>query len=533
MNKKKLGSFYTPTRLADFVANYCLSKINSQVCITVLEPSVGDGSFIKAINKSYEIERFENIINTVVEKENEELQKVLELDLDQKISINPNNVDYLEFHFNNLNRYNLIIGNPPYVKRNHLTAEQKGFAKKIHSEKGLANKSINNIWTSFLVSGISKLLDDGILAMILPLELLQVKFTEEIRNLLKNEFQRIEIFTFNDLQFQECKGQDTVLLIGYKENINTGIFYTNINDLEELENGNYEFYKNIALENSQRKWSHHLITPDEYEFLENLKNRLKNVTEFVENKAGIVSAANNFFIVNKEIVEKYNFHNIAKPIVQKGYFVNGSVSFKKNDFDKLVNTRKPTFLLDFNLISEEKITEKMKEYFKIGVENEIPLRYKCKQRDKWYKIPNIATISDAFFFKRAHEYPKLLRNDAEVLVTDSAYKIEIKEGYELNNFIFSFYNSLTLAFAELEGRYYGGGVLELTPNELRVLPIPYTNCIDFEQFINDFDDKTTIKDVLKKYNYQILNTTLGLSINEINRVEAIRQKLINKRHRKN
>ena len=96
----------------------------------------------------------------------------------------------------------------------------------------------------------------------------------------------------------------------------------------------------------------------------------------------------------------------------------------------------------------------------------------------------------------------------------------------------AFYNSLTLAFAELEGRYYGGGVLELTPNELRVLPIPYTNCDNFEEYITEFKNKSSIRDILDHYNYQILNRTLGLTIVEIERIELIRQKLINKRHRK-
>lgn len=532
MNKKKLGSYYTPTRLADFVANYCLSKINNQETISILEPSVGDGAFISAISKSNELERFETINNTIVEKENEELQKVVNLEINPKINLIPNNLDYLDFHFNNQNRYSLVIGNPPYVKKNHLTDRQKVLAKCIHLEKELSDKSINNIWPAFLISGIMKLEDNGILAMILPLELLQVKFTEEIRNLLINEFQRMEIFTFNELQFQECKGQDTVLLIGYKTHHNHGTFYTNINTLDDLENSNYEFYENTALANTDRKWTHHFITPDEYEFLESLKNRLQNVTHFINNKAGIVTAANNYFIVNNEVVANYNFQNFAKPIVQKGFFVNGSVTFSENDFDILVEENKPTFLLDFNSLSDDEITPKMGEYFDIGVQLELPLRFKCKQRERWYKVPNIATVPEAFFFKRAHEYPKLLRNDADVLVTDSAYKVEIKAEFELNNFIFSFYNSLTLAFAELEGRYYGGGVLELTPNELRVLPIPYTVCDNFEEYIMQFKNKTSIKDILNKYNYQILNGTLGLTIEEIDRIEKIRQKLINKRHRK-
>ena len=35
---------------------------------------------------------------------------------------------------------------------------------------------------------------------------------------------------------------------------------------------------------------------------------------------------------------------------------------------------------------------------------------------------------------------------------------------------YSFYNSLTLLYAEIAGRFYGGGVLELSPKEFRSLP---------------------------------------------------------------
>ena len=532
MDKKKSGSYYTPERLSSFIGNYCLSYLSNRENISILEPSVGDGSFINSISNHPLINRFNSVDIVVVEKEEEELQKVIDIRINENINLTAHNLDYLDFHFVDQNRYSLIIGNPPYVKKNHLTEYQSGLAKQIHSERNLSAKSINNIWTSFLISGITKLSDDGFLAMILPLELLQVKFTEEIRNLLKEEFQRIEIFTFNELQFQECKGQDTVLLIGYKQHILEGIFYTNINTIEDLERNNYEFYQNTAVSDSERKWTHHFITPDEYEFLENIKTRLNTVSHFVNNKAGIVTAANDFFIVTEEVLTKYGLRDFAKPIVQKGFFVNGSVSFKNENFNRLLEGNKPAYLLDFNIMEDSDITPEIIEYLNIGVEKEIPNRFKCKQREKWYKVPNISTIPDAFFFKRAHEYPKLLTNPANVLVTDSAYKIEIKEGFNIQNFIFSFYNSLTLVFAELEGRYYGGGVLELTPNEFRILPIPYVQCNNFELYEKEFENKKSIEEVLAKYNLKILNSCLGLNLDEINRIESIRKKLVNKRHRK-
>ena len=49
MNKKSIGSYYTPLNLAKFIADYCLSQLD-KFNISVLEPSVGDGNFVQAIN---------------------------------------------------------------------------------------------------------------------------------------------------------------------------------------------------------------------------------------------------------------------------------------------------------------------------------------------------------------------------------------------------------------------------------------------------------------------------------------------------
>ena len=533
MDKKKIGSYYTPLQLSSFISNYCLSylKKNSSI-ISILEPSVGDGSFIEGIVNSLVVKDFNKINISVVEKEKLELEKLNKIRLCDNISLKSFNKDYLEFHFENKAKYSLIIGNPPYVKKNHLTEEQKELASRIHREKELDDKSINNIWTAFVVSSISKLKSSGCLAMVLPLEILQVKFTEEIRELLKNEFERLEIFTFEELQFLECKGQDTVLIIGYKKHKDKGVFYTNIDTLENLELGKYTFYKNVALSSSNRKWTHHFITPEEYNFLDKIKKKINNIEYYVNNKAGIVTAANDYFIVKNEVVNQYGLKQYTKPILQKGYFVTDSVVFTNDDFKKLAEENRPSFLLDFNNLKEKNITPFIREYLNGGVEKKINERFKCRQRKRWYDVPNISIPSDAFFFKRAHQYPKLLENRAEVYVTDSAYKVEMKDGYNIQDFIFSFYNSLTLLFSELEGRYYGGGVLELTPNEFRVLPLPYVKCENFDIYIKKFKNKESIEELLREYNYYILNTTLGLTQEEIEIIEKIRVKLVNRRLKK-
>ncbi|TXD81526.1 N-6 DNA methylase [Subsaximicrobium wynnwilliamsii] len=530
MNKKNSGSYYTPIRLANFIADYCLENFD-QNNISILEPSVGDGNFAAAISNNIQLNRFQNTTLTIVERELDELNKAIDR-CNPQVNLNSIPSDYLDFHNSDDNFYSLIIGNPPYIKSTLLSDEQKHLCKSIHIDSGLKDKKINNIWTAFLVSAIQKIENNGVIAFVLPLELLQVKFSEEIRDLLKSSFERLEVFMFDELQFQECKGQDTVLIVGYNQHQVQGTYYTTVGSIEELENRSFTLMQNISVSESNTKWTHHFLSPDEHHFLENLKSKLDLTTHYVDNKAGIVTAANDYFIVNDEVVTKNRLRFYSKPIVQKGFYVNGSVTFEDEDFNKLVEDDKPAYLLDFNRANPDKLSKSVLCYLDIGTERKLETRFKCRQRKHWYQVPNIAKQSEAFFFKRAHEYPKLLKNNAEAYVTDSAYMVESKEGYNIENIIFSFYNSLTLAFAELEGRYYGGGVLEITPNEFRSLPLPYEVVQDFEQYRNDFKNKKSIEDILVKYNFKILNSALGLNIEEIERIEAIRKKLVAKRMKK-
>ena len=322
------------------------------------------------------------------------------------------------------------------------------------------------------------------------------------------------------------------MLIAFKEHPANGTFYTTVSSMDDLENNRFVLQQNITVSESDKKWTHHFITPDEYSFLENIKAQLNTVKEVVDNKAGIVTAANDFFIVNEEILRRYRLRRYGKPIIRKGFFVNGSVTFNGNDFEDLVLQNKPSYLLDFNLANPKRLSKGVQKYVQEGELQELHLRYKCKKRKHWYQVPNIVEQGEAFFFKRAHEYPKLLKNEADVHVTDSAYVVKTKDGIEINDFVYSFYNSLTLAFAELEGRYYGGGVLELTPNEFRTLPIPLVQAEDFQSYTSEFKNKSKIEDVLNSHNTAILNRSLNLSSDEIKKIEFIRRKLIDRRQRK-
>lgn len=522
-SKKNTGSYYTPAYLASFISKRVLSYFEGRKLISILEPSVGDGAFISELTKERNVsinltalDINKNELKTASNKWNRRCASFVE-------------TDFLEF--STTKNYSAVVGNPPYVKKNLLTSKQIKLSKKIHSEEGLTDASVKNIWTTFLVKSNTLLAKNGILALILPSELLQVKFAEEIREYLKAQFERIEIFTFNDLMF-ECKGQDTIVLFAYKKSKSKGEYFTNITSKESLEKEEFILRNNQLLVSSKVKWTHHFLTSEELTFIDSLKKELKTVNDYTDSKPGIVTAANKYFIIDKETENKYGLTKYTKPIIQKGLYVNGSVVFNEDDIKKLEENNRPTRLLQLN--DNDKISKKLREYLKLGELEEIPNRYKCKIRKNWYVIPNISERPAAFFFKRSHLYPKLLKNNSDAFVTDSAYKIKMRNGYDLNSFIYSFYNTLTLLLSELDGRYYGGGVLELIPSEFKKLPIPYISIsdIEFEVFTKKFKNKNSIEELLQINDFKILNNTLGLNNDDIIKLTSIRNKLKAKRMRK-
>ena len=64
-------------------------------------------------------------------------------------------------------------------------------------------------------------------------------------------------------------------------------------------------------------------------------------------------------------------------------------------------------------------------------------------------------------------------NTAKAQTTDTAYRVTPRRGIAAHRLVKSFVNSLTALSCELEGRHYGGGVLELVPSEIARVLVPY------------------------------------------------------------
>ena len=199
---------------------------------------------------------------------------------------------------------------------------------------------------------------------------------------------------------------------------------------------------------------------------------------YCESTAGVVTAANEYFILSADETQRRRLTPWARKILKKGSYLPRGPVFSKQDFLRISETE-PCNLIDFYLEDAPGLSKAAKLFIEECEEKELHKRYKCRRRKPWFRIP-IVEAGDGLFFKRAHILPRLCVNEAKILATDTAYQIRMKDSFRIEDLCFSFYNSFTLLFAEVDGRFYGGGVLELTPEEFRGLPICFVRPTDAE-----------------------------------------------------
>lgn len=545
MNNKEKGSYYTPQLLADFMVYHLFDSRNFYFPenINVLEPSAGDGVFFRSILSRQtftgrpEFKLPDRLEILAVEREEAELKKTkkfIQPFLSSYRRVDCFNSDYLDFQLKNTKKFDLIIGNPPYIKSNYLSEDQIKACLEIHKRSGLSNKKIKNIWTSFLIGAVQDLSDNGALAFVLPSELLQVIYAKEIRDLLKENFKngKIDIFSFNELIFKDIE-QDVIVLICAKNQKNPGVSFYHVDKLEDLKTPDYTKDNSNVHRTTLDKWTNYILSDSDLKFLDHIKekNSLKPVRHYADSVAGIVTAANDYFITDQKTVATYELAKLTKPIIKKSSHLPAALIFTNKDLLAMKDSDVPCSLVNFDNTPSINYPEKHKAFLAIGISRNLHLRYKMKLRDNWYSIPSVWG-SEGFFTKRSNIYPRIIINHAEALVTDSFYRIKMKDGYKIDDLAFSFYNILTFIYAELEGRYYGGSVLELTPNEFKNLTLPYVTGVkksDINKLEGLMRSKAKPGLILKHTNKVILMDHYGMTESEIKRLIEIYMELVKRR----
>ena len=527
--KKLRGRFYTPSTIAAFMLRWA---INGNKNYDILEPCCGDGSFLRQIQKN----KFLYKSITAIEIDLLESKKAKALKLPNTKIITG---DFYQYCNTTDNKFDLIVGNPPYIRYQYFDKEQRAIADTILGKMSLKYSKLMNPWVSFIIGSSMLLKERGKIGFVIPAEILQVSYAKELRRFLTHFYNKISIISFRKLVFPEVQ-QEVVLLLCEKNNSkNHLIEHLEVDADDELEKIDVSKIKcpKKKIDFKSNKWTFYFLEQDEIDFIEKIlrEKNVRQLRDFAKVEVGITTGYNQFFSVTQSIVSKFEMEKYVKPLVGRSANVPSTI-FRELDWKSNVENDARAYLLVFP--TRSKIKGKPLKYIENAEKEGIQNLYKCSMRNEWHMVPSIWE-SDALFLRRNNIYPKFALNSAKTLTTDTMHRVTVNKNKDIvtnkkiniKSLIASYYNSLSLAFTEICGRSHGGGALELMPNEVEDIRIPYNERND--KILPKIDlmirEKIDINKILEYTDDFVLKKGFGFTDSEIKLANSIWKKLLKRR----
>ena len=332
--EKILGQFFTKEYIIERLLNILFEYHPFQKDIKILEPSFGTGNFIKVLNRN----GFKNIEGC---------------EIDSALTNEPRNF----FDYSTENKYDLIIGNPPFTKYNikqsyyYLSNYKKtSYNSEEYLPKQLLKKEKEKIENIFILKSLKHLRDkNSTIAFILPISFFIKNRNKLIKKELQSNFSTIIIYQNKEVWFNynipccfaifaniqslknkiilyfenEHKHKETLRITGIFEEIIPEVFYNKKNGLTNNHNGN--LLKNY-LSNEKIKYLKSFKTNNvsAKNILEN--NKIPSHEHVEDYKLAVVRVGN-------ASVGKCGLINIKKDVLNDMFFVFDFIKKYANDKD--------------------------------------------------------------------------------------------------------------------------------------------------------------------------------------------------------
>ena len=481
---KLRGGYYTSPEVATWLCTWAIRKAAEKV----LEPSCGDGVFLAAAAARFaelglrkpevasQLAGIE-ILHSEADHARKRLSSVLGAHADTVVKT----ADFFGWWQETAQpAFDVVIGNPPFIRYQTFPEPHRSRAMAIMQEVGLTPNRLTNIWVPFVVAAAMSLRPGGRMALVLPAELLQVTYAGQLRSFLTDRFARIDIVACNELFFANAE-QEVVLLLAdnalakVSEANTCRVTLTEASTVAEITRKTPTTLLKAAqpktIRHDNEKWLKYFLTAREISFMRELRDG--SITTPMKTHAhvdvGVVTGKNEFFVLTGEQIEGLGLEGYTTPLISRSAHLKGT-KLGKADWKALAAAGDRVHLLHVTAAQAGKLTDKLRHYIREGEAKDYHKGYKCSIRTPWYAVPSIWT-PDGFLFRQIYDFPRIVQNSSGATSTDTIHRLSCNTA-KPERVIANTYTWLTAASAEIEGRSYGGGVLELEPTEAERLMMP-------------------------------------------------------------
>jgi len=467
--RKARGAFFTPTDLAEFLADWSVRSPKDHI----LEPSCGEASLLLAAGRKLKALGGKTVLEGLdVHEPSIEAAKSILRENGLRAQLRVANF----FDEPAAPRFDVVIGNPPYIRYQSFTGKDRAKAQRAALAQGVRLTGLANAWAAFVVHASSLLRKGGRLALVLPAALLSVNYAAPVRRFLLERFASVRLVMFEERVFPEVL-EEVILLLAEGEGGTSQFDLFQLRDVEELlalKPASQEHSRPWTPTDADDKWTEALLPAEAARIYGDLTNGVifDELSDWGEIDLGMVTGNNDFFTLTKADVarlglKKAELMRISPP----GSRHLRGLAFTESVFREMAEDDARVYLF---YPDKAKPSDAAQRYIREGEKLKVHEAYKCAVRSPWWRVPAVR-VPDLFFTYMNHDMPRLVANEAKAAHLNSVHGVTLKParldlGAEL--LPIAMLNSVTKLGAELVGRSYGGGILKVEPKEAARLPIP-------------------------------------------------------------
>lgn len=494
--KKQLGQVYTPVEIIKEMIEFNLKDVEIDKEFKIIDPSCGGGYFlielIEYINHNYDF-NIKEVIETMIYGVDINpvaifLTKVTIL-LNYNIDMELNNIREMDFLLDDINeKFDIVIGNPPYIGHKKLNNEYRIKISNVYSEVFYEKA---DIFYCFFVKSNNILKKEGKISFIVSRYFLNAKYGDKLRKYILQNNTITRIIDFEDEGiFRKANIKPIIIDLSNVKNSN------DIDYLRRNLNSEDKILKINKLELNESAWI--FIDKAERAVLKKIIDKGKyKLCECYNLNQGVITGCDKAFIVE----DSFNLD-------EENYLLKNWVKNSQIQAFKIKKSSKKIIYAD--LIENTEMVPKALRH--IGLHKDrLGRRREClKGIREWYKLQwgrNIELFeNEKIMFPYKAEKNRFALDKENNICSADIYIITKKkeiECYELEYLTAYLNSSVAEYFIKMNAKKVGRKLYEYYPYIIKEIPIAQDKNQNIDLLLQNKDN--LLQNTINDYFYDIFN----------------------------